>query len=173
MPQACQPKTLLLLALALLAALAAPATAAAHASDLAEPDLAEPEPAEPEPAIDRLAIEGVWVNAAGDGLIEIRRQGESLIGVILGGTDGGDRLDALNPDPALRSRRLTGLTILEGFGRVSNERWTGGTIYDPNNGKTYRCNLELEDESTLKVRGYLGVSLFGRTERWTRRAESR
>lgn len=113
-------------------------------------------------------VEGVWVTADGDGWVEIRRQGGLYHGAIVGPTDDG-RLDDENPDPALRSRPLFGLRILEGFEPQGTAKWAGGTIYDPNNGKTYRCTLELEDEKTLKVRGYIGVSLFGRTERWTRK----
>ena len=116
-------------------------------------------------------IEGVWLTSDGEGWVEIRRENGSLTGTIIGGPNGGDRRDEHNPDPALRDRRLTGLTILQGFEADEGGKWTGGTIYDPDNGKTYRCNLQLENKDRLKVRGYLGVSLFGRTEMWTRRAD--
>jgi uncharacterized protein (DUF2147 family) len=58
---------------------------------------------------------------------------------------------------------------LKGFVFEGNNEWKEGHIYDPNNGKTYRCNLELIDQETLSVRGYVGISLFGRTEIWTRK----
>ena len=45
---------------------------------------------------------------------------------------------------------------------------TGGHILDPNNGKQYKCKISLKDKNTLDVRGYLGVSLLGRTQTWTR-----
>ena len=49
------------------------------------------------------------------------------------------------------------------------DRWTGGQIVDPDNGKTYRCEIVVEDSGNkLKVRGYVGFSLFGRTEYWLR-----
>jgi uncharacterized protein (DUF2147 family) len=51
------------------------------------------------------------------------------------------------------------------------EEWSGGTIMDPNNGKTYKCYLTLEEEDKLKVRGYIGFSLIGRTQYWYRLAE--
>lgn len=128
-----------------------------------------------EPAAEATAaadpFEGVWITADGEGYIEIRRQGGSLVGTILGGPKDDDRLDENNPDPALRNRRLTGLQIMDGFERDDSGKWIDGRIYDPNNGKTYGCTLELENESTLKVRGYLGMSLFGRTERWTRKVD--
>lgn len=122
-------------------------------------------------AEDARGAEGVWVTADGDGWIEIHSGGAELYGVILGGPKDDDRLDDKNPDPELRHRRLTGLRILDGFTPETDTKWTGGTIYDPNNGKTYSCILELEDADTLKVRGFIGVSLFGRTERWTRKKD--
>jgi uncharacterized protein (DUF2147 family) len=51
---------------------------------------------------------------------------------------------------------------LEGTGH-----WTGGTIYDPDSGKTYKCNLELLANGTLKVRGYIGFALLGKSQMWT------
>jgi len=114
-------------------------------------------------------VEGVWVTADGDGWVEITRDGDRYHGAIVGPTDDG-RLDDENPDPALRDRPLFGLRILEGFKDAGEGKWEDGTIYDPNNGKTYSCVIELEDQKTLKVRGFIGVSLFGRTERWTRKA---
>ena len=116
-------------------------------------------------------VEGVWVTADGDGWVEITRDGNVFHGAIVGPTNDG-RLDDENPDPKLRSRPLFGMRILEGFQAKSAKKWADGTIYDPNNGKTYSCTLELEDEKTLKVRGFIGVSLFGRTERWTRKSGS-
>lgn len=117
-------------------------------------------------------IEGIWVTSDGEGWVKIQQVGEGLEGTIIGGPSDEDRRDDNNPDPALRDRRLTGLKILEGLEADGSGKWTGGTIYDPDNGKTYRCNLQLENENRLKVRGYLGVSLFGRTEIWTRRVDT-
>jgi len=61
--------------------------------------------------------------------------------------------------------------LFEGFKYEGKGRWAGGTIQDPNNGKTYRCIVTYVDENTLKVRGYIGVSLTGRTETWTRKED--
>ncbi len=49
-------------------------------------------------------------------------------------------------------------------------KWSGGFIYDPNSGKTDHCKLKLKDRNTLKLRGYIGISLLGRTDIWTRQA---
>lgn len=115
-------------------------------------------------------IEGVWLNARGDGFIEFNVSDGVLSGTIIGAPLAEDRLrkDTNNPDPALRERLLQGVTILDEFSFDGQETWTGGTIYDPNNGKTYNCKITMIDEDTIEVRGYVGISLFGRTEVWKR-----
>ncbi len=118
------------------------------------------------------AVEGTWLNGDGDGLIRVELAGSELRATILGSATGdsgrADR-DEKNPDPALRNRPLTGLNIFSGFRYDGDDTWSGGRIYDPNSGNTYRCKIQLLDSNTLKVRGFIGVSLFGRTEIWKRR----
>ena len=116
-------------------------------------------------------VEGTWLSGDGDGWIEITIRGNGLSGVITGSpTSGDDRpnMDEKNPDPALRSRPLTGLQLFAGFTWDGERRWTGGTIYDPNSGRTYRCIITWVDHDTLQVRGYVGVPILGRTESWKR-----
>ena len=117
-------------------------------------------------------IEGRWLSGDGDGWIEIELVGDSLVGRIAGspndGPDDEPRYDDLNPDPALRDRPLKGMTILSGFSYEGDGRWTGGRIYDPNSGKTYRATIRQVNANKLKLRGYVGISLFGRTDTWTR-----
>ena len=120
-------------------------------------------------------IAGVWLNGDGDGWIELTIDGGLLEGRIIGGPDDPEnlkpsRLDTENPDPALRNRELRGLVILTGFRHAGDGEWTGGRIYDPNSGNTYKGTIRMESENLLKLRGYVGISLFGRTERWTRAA---
>lgn len=117
------------------------------------------------------AVEGRWLTQDGDGWIQVSLVGDSLEGRIAGAPPGRPterEVDDLNPDPALRGRPLDGLTIMSGFEHNGDGKWTGGTVYDPNSGKTYRCTVTLINANTLKIRGYLGVSLFGRSETWTR-----
>jgi uncharacterized protein (DUF2147 family) len=119
-------------------------------------------------------IEGVWLNEEGDGWIELRITDGELRGVIAGSPDDPERLrpprlDEENPDPALRDRDLFGMRILYGFRIETAGRWGGGRVYDPNNGNTYRGTITLANDNTLRLRGFIGLSLFGRTEVWTRR----
>ncbi|MFY7651685.1 MAG: DUF2147 domain-containing protein [Chitinophagaceae bacterium] len=112
------------------------------------------------------AILGKWLTPEKDGHIEIYEQGNKYFGKIVWGKD--IRLDENNPKPELRKRSLLGVTILNGF-EYKNNQWINGTIYDPNNGKTYQCKMELEKgNKVLRVRGFIGFSLLGRTELFTK-----
>jgi uncharacterized protein (DUF2147 family) len=125
-------------------------------------------------ADERSRVEGVWLNEDGDGWIELSIVDGELTGSIAGSPQDPEnrdppRLDEKNPDSALRSRPLLGLTILTGFRYASDGRWVGGQVYDPNSGNTYRGTITVLDDDTLGLRGYVGISLFGRTETWKRR----
>ena len=75
-------------------------------------------------------------------------------------------LDTRNPDPTKRKRKLVGLAILSGFTK-KGAMWESGTIYDSSNGKTYKGKVWLQN-GQLMMRGYVGLSLIGRTAKWTR-----
>lgn len=117
------------------------------------------------------AILGVWLNAEQDGYIKIYKKAKTFEGIVVGGVnpDDANRVDINNPDPERRNRSLLGLIILRGFNFDGINRWTGGQLYDPNNGKTYKGSLELIDDDKLALRGYVGIPLFGRTENWIRK----
>jgi uncharacterized protein (DUF2147 family) len=66
-----------------------------------------------------------------------------------------------------RNKPIIGLTIIKGLTKVDDE-YTNGKILDPKNGKLYSCYITLENQDKLKVRGYIGISLFGRTQYWIR-----
>lgn len=112
-------------------------------------------------------IIGEWINEKKDAKFEIYQNENKIHGKIIWGT-GGDPKDIKNPDPSLRNRDVIGLTILKNFVFKNKNVWSGGTIYDPKDGKTYYCKLTLVSDSKLEVRGYIGISLFGRTETWTK-----
>ena len=82
--------------------------------------------------------------------------------------DGTDKVDKENPDEARKNDPILGLNLAKGFTYKGDSKWAGGTIYDPNNGKTYKCKIALKGDD-LKVRGFIGVSLLGRTAHWLRK----
>jgi uncharacterized protein (DUF2147 family) len=122
------------------------------------------QPAKTDPAD---AILGEWINEAKDAKFKIYKQSNRYYGKIVWGT-GTDPYDIRNPDPKLRQRALVGLTILEDFVYKAYNTWENGSIYDPKNGKTYSCKMTLKSHDKLHVRGYVGISMLGRTEVWTR-----
>ena len=77
--------------------------------------------------------------------------------------------DVNNPDPAKQDRTVLGIRLLKGLTyNEDEEQWEGGEIYDPNKGKTYNCYAELVGPDKLKLRGYIGFSLIGRSTIWKR-----
>ena len=113
-------------------------------------------------------ILGRWLTEPRNGVIEISAAPEgTLQGTIIGG-DSPNRIDTKNPDPAKRSERLLGQLIVKQMKYDGSGHWSGGTIYDPDSGRTYNCRFELLALDRLKVRGFIGVSLLGRTQTWTR-----
>lgn len=132
------------------------------------------------PMPDDEAILGLWLTEDDEATVEIYRCGASLCGRIVDlkeklyaaddekGMAGKPKIDRENPDQSLRDRAIIGLTIVEGF-KKTKSGWGSGTIYDPDKGKTYRCKMKLQDGGRkLYVRGFVGVSLLGRTTHWRR-----
>ena len=119
------------------------------------------------------AVAGTWLNAEKDGKIEIYACGNRICGKITWIKDATDdkgkpRIDAKNPEVSLQNRPIQGLVIMQGFEYQGNNVWENGKIYDPKSGKTYSCKLTLKNPKTLDVRGFIGISLLGRTDTWTR-----
>ncbi len=111
-------------------------------------------------------ILGKWQNPSGEGRIEIYKKGEKFYGKLYWIKDSAKK-DAKNPDPKLRTRNIQGLEILSGFVKDS-KTYVDGTIYDPKSGKTYSCKMTLKGNDKLDIRGYIGISMLGRSETWTR-----
>jgi uncharacterized protein (DUF2147 family) len=84
------------------------------------------------------------------------------------GMGGKPKTDRRNPNHELQNRPIVGLQLMAGFVPAGKNLWADGKIYDPESGKTYKCKLTLVGDKRLEVRGYVGFSLFGRTEVWTR-----
>lgn len=104
--------------------------------------------------------------------VKIYRNGDTYDGRIIWlehplDDSGNPRLDALNPDPSLRSIRADNIVIVRGLRYdEGKKRWTGGTIYNPVDGKSYDVFAEFESPSQLRVRGYLGKPILGKNYLW-------
>jgi uncharacterized protein (DUF2147 family) len=119
------------------------------------------------------AIIGRWLVGSKKAHVEIFKKDNKYFGKIIWMTEPNDsqgkpKLDSKNPDPSLRSRPIVGLLILRGFNYDEDNTWEDGKIYDPESGKDYSCELTLKDPNTLDVRGYIGFSMIGRSDIWTR-----
>lgn len=90
--------------------------------------------------------------------------------------DGTPKVDDENSNPELQKRPILGLQLLKSFNYDEKaEEWVDGTIYDPKNGKTYKCFMWFEDgdETILHVKGFIGFSLLGREVEWKREEKLR
>jgi uncharacterized protein (DUF2147 family) len=126
-------------------------------------------------------ILGLWYNQEKDARIEVYKCAEKYCGKIewmkfpnypddsKDGAPGTPKLDDRNPDEKLRGNPRLGLTIVRDMVFAGGEKWDSGTVYDPKSGKTYSAKMTLKDQETLDLRGYVGISLFGKTSTWTRK----
>ena len=118
-------------------------------------------------------ILGVWLNEDKDAHVEVYKDGGHYFGKIIWLKDpideetGKPKLDDENSDEALQNRPVMGLLLLKDF-VFDKDEWDDGTIYDPKNGKTYSCYMELRSKDELKIRGYVGITWIGRTTYWSR-----
>jgi len=122
-------------------------------------------------------ILGYWLTQDGDSQVKIfkatngKYYGEIKWLKTPNEEDGTPKLDDNNPDPELQKKTVLGLQILKGFKFDNDDKeWVDGTIYDPKNGKTYKCFMWFEegDDVTLHVKGFIGISLIGREVEWKR-----
>jgi uncharacterized protein (DUF2147 family) len=117
-------------------------------------------------------IIGTWLSEKKDGVIKVSLNEGQFRGHLLAFKKdkvdlGKVSLDKNNPDEKLKVRELRGIEMLWGF-KFDDDEWSGGKIYDPISGKTYKSYMNLDGKNTLNLRGYVGIPLFGRTSVWTR-----
>lgn len=110
-------------------------------------------------------IIGKWVTEGGESQVEIYQNGDQFYGKIIWLKAGDGQLDVHNPDKKLQGRKLIGVNILTGL-KKKGDKYEGGKIYNPKNGKNYKCSIWLEG-GKLKVRGY--VAMFYETQTWTKK----
>lgn len=118
---------------------------------------------------------GLWWADGGSAQVELREVDGELAGTIVWlrrpyDVDGRTLRDVEHPDPARHDTPVIGLEMLSGFRRQSAdaEVWDGGSIYDPGNGRTYQGTITMDGEDRLLLRGFIGISLLGRTTTWIR-----
>jgi uncharacterized protein (DUF2147 family) len=120
----------------------------------------------------KTAIVGTWLNEEKEAKIEIYQQGEKFFGEIVWlkepNEKGKPKTDNKNPDKSKHSDPVIGLIMLRNFVFDGESTWDDGIIYDARSGKTYSCYLNLQADKSLKVRGYMGISLLGQTNIWTK-----
>lgn len=119
------------------------------------------------------ALLGVWESGSGKARVKIDKASDKFNGKIVwlkepNNEEGKPKVDKNNPEEKLRAVPLLGYRMLKDFSYKGEKTWEDGTIYDPENGSTYSCTIKMTDENTLEVRGFVGVSLFGRTDVWKR-----
>tara|TARA_A100000171_G_C2067026_1_gene112844 strand:- start:54 stop:542 length:489 start_codon:yes stop_codon:yes gene_type:complete len=129
-------------------------------------------------------VEGTWLTQKEEknAKIEIKRcvnNAELYCGKIVwlqtpNYEDGTPKVDRNNPSLALTDRPLLGLELLSNFSQSDETTWEDGTIYNPEDGETYNCTITFIQEDgvdKLNVRGYVGFSLFGKTQTWVRSSQ--
>ncbi|MFA5073373.1 MAG: DUF2147 domain-containing protein [Nitrospirota bacterium] len=125
-------------------------------------------------------ILGVWLDENKDAMIEIHACGSNYCGRIVWllestysadsteGTPGTPILDVNNPKENLRTKPLLGSQILYDFQFAGGDVWESGKIYNSDDGRIYSGRLQLLSRQELKIRGFVGIPLFGGTTIWTR-----
>jgi uncharacterized protein (DUF2147 family) len=117
---------------------------------------------------------GFWVTPEGGSVVQMMPCDSGLCGTIVGlrttRKPGDVPYDQHNPDKSKRDQPLCGLIMAGSLKPVkgSTTKWEDGWVYDPDGGSTYKAEMKLDGPDKLDLRGYLGISLFGRTMSWVR-----
>ncbi|MEM6620879.1 MAG: DUF2147 domain-containing protein [Pseudomonadota bacterium] len=147
-------------------------TAAAAAATLCAAPLAVVAKTDQDPAF------GYWLTENGKAIVEFAPCGSKTCGRMVWVANprddqGQPKLDVANLDEAKRGRPICGLDLVGGLDADGPGAWTDGWIYNPRDGSTYSANIQAISGDKLKVRGYLGLSLLGSSQTWTRVANDR
>ena len=116
-----------------------------------------------------------WYTKDNKSKVEVYKCGDKICGKFVWlkeplKDDGTPKTDINNEDEGARNNPIIGLVMLKDFVQDmhDNHKWVGGTIYDPENGKTYSSHMTLIDDGKLEVRGYVGLPMFGRSQDWVK-----
>ena len=115
---------------------------------------------------------GVWLHPNKRIEIEIEPCGDRMCAKIVWlkrpyGDNGLPLADIKNKDPALRTRPLQGLNVMQGLRDAGDNNWEDGEIYNPDDGENYRTQMSIEKDGNLRIRAFALVPLLGHTLIWT------
>ena len=118
-------------------------------------------------------ILGIWLEEEKQSKIEIYKKNNSFFGKIIWLKEpldkhGNEKLDKKNPNKLLRNKPIKGLVIMNDLKYKKKGEWTEGEIYDARSGKTYSLEIYMKNSNELELRGYIGLTLFGKSTSWTR-----
>jgi uncharacterized protein (DUF2147 family) len=124
------------------------------------------------------SVFGIWLTEGGLSKLEITPCGDKACAHVvwlkhstyMNSTDGpvgSEKIDRHNPDPSLRNRPVLGIQVMDGL-TPEGDWWKNGNCYDPQSGSSYQCKMRLESSNELKIRGFVGFSLLGRSYTLTR-----
>lgn len=100
-------------------------------------------------------------------IVEIYKEGNAVFGKIIEKFEGPDDVVCDKCEGEKKDQKILGMVIIENL-KKDDDEYSGGTITDPESGNEYKCLIELLSIDKLKVRGYIGFSLLGRTQYWLR-----
>ena len=127
------------------------------------------------PAVTSDQIVGRWMSAEKDLAVEVYKFKDRYAGRVVwfdcskpGTPSMAQHYDTENPSPKLRSRSWLGMNVLNNLRFDGTSEWNGGTVYDPNSGRTYRTIVRMPSPRTIIVRGYWGIELLGKNMRFNK-----
>lgn len=114
---------------------------------------------------------GLWLTQNERSVVELYQceAGKPLLcGKIAWIIDGGMQYDTKNPDASKHKNPICGMTILSNLKMDTPTKWSGGKVYKADEGDMYDANMTILGDNKLEVRGFVGMSMFGKTQTWTR-----
>ncbi|ADB42160.1 DUF2147 domain-containing protein [Spirosoma linguale] len=121
------------------------------------------------------ALVGRWLSSKKRNQVQIYKQGNKYFGKLVWMLEPNEpgtsklKVDKANPDEKLRNRPLMQMVLLTNLTYKGNNVWSDGEIYNPEDGKTYNCEVTLKDPNSIDLRGYvMGLSFLGKSKTWTR-----
>lgn len=113
---------------------------------------------------------GLWLTQNERSAIRVEKCGEQLCGRIAWIIDGGMQYDSKNPKMDLRKQPMCGLQIMQGLqqSKTNLNKWEDGYIYKADEGDIYSASATIKSQDEMTVRGYLAISLLGKSQTWKR-----